>query len=793
MSLHPYLAQAASVVASLDGATKVSLLAGRDFWTTTPLDDHGVPTVVMADGPHGLRFQGGGADSVGLAPSLPATCFPTGSALGATWDPDLVEQVGAALGREAAVAGVDVVLGPGLNIKRHPAGGRNFEYLSEDPLVSGVLAAAMVRGIQSQGVGACLKHYVANNQESDRSRIDTIVDERTLREIYLSGFETALALSEPWMVMSSYNKLNGEHVGESERMIHDILRSEFAFVGVVVSDWLAVSDRVEALRAGLDLEMPASGHTWDREISQALADGILTRDTMDLACTRVVALALQAADARPHRADDVNLDAHHELARKAACAGAVLLANDGILPLDTSRSPKVAVIGAFATHPRFQGAGSSQVNPTRTTTLYEALRDKGVDVTYAAGYDPVSGATTDALLNDAVAAASQADVVVLHIGLPPASESEGFDRTHLRLPEGHETLLAKVVAANPRTAVAVSAGAPVEMPWSDDVAAILLTYLGGQASGQALADLLVGDEEPSGRLAESFPDAVFDLPADAHFADHPTQVEYREGPYVGYRFHDTFGMPARFSFGHGLGYATFSMHDIRVSSWGSVHSVSVDVTNTSERDGSTVVQVYVHDVKSTHCRPDQQLKGFARVHVEAGKTRAVTIDLEERAFAFYDTTSSDWVVEKGEFEIRVGASSTDIAQRLMVTVDGRDDVPAGAAFSGSIASRDEFEDMLGHPIPIPAATLPYTRETLIADLHQTTLGRVVRALMLRVMMRSMGTGGDDPNAETNVAFAENTPLRALSMASEGRVSLRAVDALIRLLNVGHRSDDNHAP
>ncbi len=791
MSFHTYLALAAPIVSSLDGRIKIAMLAGRDFWTTMPLPDHGVASLAMSDGPHGLRHQDGNSDSMGLGGSLPATCFPTASALGATWDPELVELVGAAIGREAASQDVDVVLGPGLNIKRHPAGGRNFEYFSEDPLVSGVLAAAMVRGIQSQGVGACLKHYVANNQESDRSRLDTIVDERTLRELYLSGFETALKLSDPWMVMSSYNKLNGTHVGESEEMIQGILRSEFGFLGVVVSDWLAVSDRVQALRAGLDLEMPSSGGTWDREIAKARSGGELTAGTIDLACTRVVALALQATDARATRETAVDLDAHHDLARTAACAGAVLLTNDGILPLDAARPGKVAVIGAFAERPRFQGAGSSQVNPTRVSTVLQELEARGVDVSYAAGYNPATGDTSESLLAEATEAASGADVVILHIGLPPAAESEGFDRTDLRLPEGHEALLAAVTRANPRTAVALTAGAPVEMPWAEDVAAILLTYLGGQASGEALVDMLFGDAEPSGHLAESFPEAVFDLPADAHFADHATQVEYREGLYVGYRFHDTFGMPARFPFGHGLGYASFDIRDLRVSSWASMHSVSVNVTNTSERAGSTVVQVYVHDVKSTQYRPEQELKGFARVRLEGGQTGTATIDLDERAFAIYDARAGAWVVEAGDFEIRVGASSTDVRERLTVAVGGTAKASPGAAFAGSIANRTEFEDLLGHEISTPAATLPYTRNTLIADLHQTALGRLLRRGLLRIISAKMG-GGEDANAATNTALAESTPLRAIAQASGGRVSLRVVDAIIGVLNVGARPDhENH--
>lgn len=782
--------RAAGIVATLDLATKVRLLSGRDFWTTEALPEHGVPSVMMTDGPHGLRKQDAASDNVGMFASAPATCFPTASALASTWNLALAEEVGTALGRECVAAGVSLLLGPGLNIKRHPAGGRNFEYFSEDPLISGRMAGAMVRGIQGQGVGACLKHYAVNSQESDRFRVNTVVDERTLRELYLTGFEIAVRESQPWAVMSSYNMVGSEHVGESARLARALLRTEFGFDGLLVSDWLAVSDRVAGVRAGLDLEMPGSHGTWDAQVMGAVRAGTLDESLVDEACARVIGLAFRAADGRAADAagglpepdlDARQADAHHALARRVAAAGSVLLTNDGTLPLDSAEG--LAVIGGFAGTPRYQGAGSSLVNATRVTTALGTLEALGAKVTYAPGYDAASGEATDAMIDEAIAAATGASAVLLMVGLPATAETEGLDRTHLDLPQGQARLIEAVAAANPRTVVAVSAGAPVHMEWAGLPAAVLLSYLGGQASGEALVDVILGAAEPSGRLAESIPVRVEDLPSHANFATHPTQVEHREGMNVGYRFHDTWGVPARFAFGHGLGYATFDFGAPEATVPGRSGSVSVAVTNTGVRAGTAVVQVYVHALGASVQRPTQELRGFASLALDPGETATATIELDERAFAVYDAASSRWAVRAGDYEIRVGASSVDVRGTTVVTVRSSDQLTPMPFLPGPVASDAEWEALLGQPAPTPRPLLPFNRESTVADLRLTWAGRLLRNQLLRIIAKAMGGETDDVSQTTADAYADGTPLRGIAAASEGRVTLRTLGRIIFALNL----------
>ncbi|NYI40206.1 beta-glucosidase [Demequina lutea] len=789
--------RAVGIVAELDLATKVRLLSGRDFWTTEPLPEHDVPSVMMTDGPHGLRKQDASSDNIGMFASVPATCFPTASALASTWSPALAEEVGVALGRECVTADVALLLGPGLNIKRHPAGGRNFEYFSEDPLISGRMAGAMVRGIQGQGVGACLKHYAVNSQESDRFRVDTIVDERTLRELYLTGFEIAARESRPWAVMSSYNRVNGEHVGESVRLAREKLRTEFGFDGLLISDWLAVSDRVAGVRAGLDLEMPSSHGTWDTQVIDAVRSDALDESLVDEACARVIGFALRAGEAREARAADadeahpLDLDSHHadphqaathhDLARRVAAASTVLLTNNGTLPLDSADG--LAVIGAFARTPRFQGAGSSLVNATRVTTALDACAERGAEVTFALGYDASTGETNDALVADAVAAATGASAVLLMVGLPATSETEGLDRTHLDLPQGQVRLIEAVAAANPRTIVAVSAGAPVHMDWAELPAAVLLSYLGGQASGEALIDIILGAAEPSGRLAESIPTRVEDLPSHANFATHPTQVEHREALNVGYRFHDTWGVPARFAFGHGLGYATFEFGAPRAALTGRAATVTVPVTNTGKRAGTAVVQVYVHALASAIQRPAQELKGFASLTLEPGETATTTVELDERAFAVYDASSARWAVEAGDYEIRVSASSVDVRGTTVVSIKSGDRLTPMPFLAGPVASDAEWEALLGRPAPTPRPLLPFNRESTVADLLLTWAGRLLRQQLLRAISKAMGVDTDDVNQTTADAYADGISLRGIAAGSEGRVTLRGLGAIIGTLNV----------
>lgn len=776
-----HLTRAREIVSTLTEDEKVSLLSGADFWSTVEIPSKGVPSTSVSDGPHGLRHQSEDAVVEGLGASDPATCFPTASALGSTWDVDLVAEVGAALGREARALGVDVILGPGMNIKRHPAGGRNFEYIAEDPIVTGRIAAALVNGIQSEGIGACLKHFAANSQERDRLRNDSVVDERTLREIYLTGFEIAVKESKPWTVMCSYNKVNGTHASQHRRLLTEILRGEWGFDGLVMSDWFAVADRVKGVAAGLDLEMPGSEGTYDSEVKAALASGALSSDDLDVAVARVVALALRAASERDAHADaaPVDLDAHHVLARRAAAAGSVLLTNDGALPL--APDAKVALIGAFAETPRYQGAGSSQVNPTQLDTALGALRDRlGDRLAYAPGYDVETGETTDALVAEARRAAAQADTVVLMLGLPSSHESEGYDRDHLRLPQGHSRLLEEVVDANSDTVVVLSGGAPVELPWAHQARAILLAYLGGQAGGSAIADMLLGDVEPGGRLAESFPVLAADLPAHAHFATHPTQSLYRENLYVGYRFHDTWDTPARFPFGHGLGYTTFELGAPSVTGRGTARTVAVEVMNTGARAGSTVVQVYAHDRVSTVHRPVQELAGWTKVALDAGESTTVRIPIDEHALAVYDVASGAFVVEAGEFELRVGLSSTDIRGAATMRVSGDATVSPVPAPTGPVADDAEFSALLGYPVPAPAPTLPFNRETTLRELTLSAVGRSTVAANRRAIGRQMGIG-ENPD-EVAWSMVSSMPLRALAMSSGGKLPLRTLDAFIGVLN-----------
>lgn len=781
--------QAAAIVAKLDRAERIRLVSGADFWHTEAASAHGVESFMMTDGPHGLRKQAGDTDHAGLNDSVPATCFPTASALAATWDPALLEEVGQALGRECRDEEVGVLLGPGLNIKRHPAGGRNFEYLSEDPLLAGRMAAALVRGIQSQGVGACLKHFAANNQESDRMRLDTIVDERTLREIYLTGFEIAVKEAQPWTVMCAYNLINGEHAGESRTLLTEVLRDEWGFDGLVMTDWIATHDRPAAIHAGLDLEMPSSSGAWDRRTADALETGALSEADLDTACGRVVTLALKVAAERASREASADRDAvhadHHALARRVAAAGTTLLTNDGILPL--AAKGRIALIGAFAQSPRHQGGGSSLVKATQLDTALATMRERlggDAELIYAPGYDAATGDATDAQIREAIEAAQGADTVILMVGLPTSFESEGYDRQHLDIPEAHTRLIQAITARHDRVVVALSNGAPVVMPWADAPSAIVESYLGGQAAGSALVDVLFGDAEPGGRLAESFPVTAEDLPSNHDFARLPTQVEYREGIYVGYRFHDSFGVPARFAFGHGLGYTTFELGEAKVSGRGAARKVTVPVANTGTRTGSTVVQVYVHDPVSTLHRPAQELAGFAKVTLEPGESADAVVTLDERSFAVWDVASKDWAVEAGEYELRIGLSSTDIRATKTVKLTSNREVTAVPAPASAIATDREFAALLGGPIPQPRPLFPFHYDSILGDLEATWLGARLKAVMSKVMLSRMPVDEDTPEdvRTTMEAFMVNMPLRAIPMMSEGGLTFDRLDKTLAVLN-----------
>lgn len=688
------------IVSQMTLEEKAGLCSGADVWHTKSVKRLNIPSVMMADGPHGLRKQAG-EDELGLSKSVEATCFPTAAALACSWDRDLLKRVGAAIGEECRKRGVSILLGPGCNIKRSPLCGRNFEYFSEDPYLSSEMACAHIRGVQSRGVGASLKHFAVNNQETRRMNIDAIVDECTLREIYLRAFETAVKDASPRTVMCSYNKVNGEYCSENAYLLTGILRNEWGYNGCVVSDWGAVNDRVKGLVAGLDIEMPSSNGERDKLIAEAVKSGRLPERVLDKTVERILALILQSMSGTGTDAS-ADMDAHHLLAREAARESIVLLKNDDDM-LPFKKQGTLAVIGGFAGRPRYQGAGSSHVNPYRLDSPYEEIR-KAVsgqaEITYAQGYrmDELNGSVIKhelessgdvpdaALIDEAVSIARGADAAVIFAGLPESYESEGVDRKHLRMPEGHCALIEAVAGAQKNVVVVLSNGAPIEMPWLDKVGAVLEAYLGGQAFGGAIADVLFGDADPCGKLAETFPARLSDNPSYLNFPGEKQRVEYREGLFVGYRYYDAKQMKPLFPFGYGLSYTEFEYTGMsinsgsprsRETSWGGnkraitdadTLTVRVSIKNTGSVFGKEVVQLYVRDVDKQVVRPDKELKAFAKVSLNPGEEKEAVFKLDRRAFAYYDTEISGWNVHAGAYDILIGKSSADIVFSERVSV-----------------------------------------------------------------------------------------------------------------------------
>ena len=728
---------------------KASLCSGLDSWHTKPVERLGIPSIMMSDGPHGLRKQVQEEDN-SASTSEPATCFPTGAALASSWDRGLIGEVGTALGEECRKEEVSIILGPAANIKRSPLCGRNFEYLSEDPYLSSEMAAAHIKGVQSQGVGTSLKHFAANNQETRRLLIDAVIDERTLREIYLTSFEEAVR-QEPWTIMCAYNKLNGEYCSENKYLLTDILRQEWGFKGIVMSDWGAVNDRPSGLAAGLELEMPTSGGRGDAKIVQAVRSGKLPESALDNAVSKLLELIFNAVD---NQKGSVNCDmkAHNKLARKVAGECSVLLKNDGdILPL--KKKGRLAIIGAFAINPRYQGGGSSHVNPAELDCAYEEILKKAgedLDILYAAGYreDAVSGIFSKTpltsvsdladpiLMDEAVEAARKADAAVIFAGLPENYESESFDRRHMRMPDGHNQLIEAVAAVQKNVVVVLNNGAPVEMPWIGEVKAVLEMYLGGQSSGGAAADLLFGDINPSGKLAETFPKKLSDNPSWLNFPGDTRKVEYREGLFVGYRYYDAAEAEPLFPFGHGLSYTKFDYLSISVDrnelNDTDELKVTVRVRNSGKLPGKEIVQLYVSDNESSVIRPRKELKGFEKIGLEPGEEKTVTFTLRKRAFAYYNTEIRDWYVESGEFDIMAGPSSE--AMPLKATVRVNSTMPLRKVFTWNST-------------PFEIMAVPEGKA------------------FLTPLFKSMGKGGDDPGDLDEIGAGEENMLREMPLRS----------------------------
>ena len=767
------------IINSLDLEQKCALLSGGTVFTTRALPGKGIPAITLSDGPNGVRKQAGAADHLGLNPSVPATCFPTSATVANSWDPELGEAVGAAMGEEAAAQGVSVLLGPGLNIKRSPLCGRNFEYFSEDPYLAGKMAAAYVRGIQKNGIAACPKHFAVNSQELRRMASDSIVDERTLREIYLTGFEMVVKEAQPKTIMSAYNLVNGTYANENTHLLMDILRGDWGFDGAVVTDWGGSNDHALGVKNGSTLEMPAPGGDAIRELMKAVQTGKITEADVDARLDELLELGFTtkaAVDAAPGKFD---ADAHHALARRAAAQSIVLLKNENsLLPL--AKGEKVAVIGDFAQTPRYQGAGSSAVNALQVDALLDCIKadDRGIAfVGYASGFDR-QGAADPKKQEEAVSLAKQADTVLLCLGLDELRESEGLDRADMALAENQQQLLDAVAAVNPNVVVLLSAGAPVETPWVGRCKALVYGALGGQAGAGAAADILTGKLCPCGKLSQTWAKAYDDTPAKANFGGEGRNVEYREGLYVGYRYYQTAGVKPAFPFGYGLSYTTFEYSGLKADETG----VTLTVTNTGSTAGAEIVQLYVAKPDAKVFRPEQELKGFAKVSLAPGESKTVAIALDDKAFRYWNVKTNAWEVEGGSYQLRVGASSVDIRLTADITVKGTNapDPYAGLSLTHYVSGQityvtdAEFEALLGHPIPEDVVRIDRNMTLGEMDHGRSPLGWLAQKVLRSRLDASFAKGKPD----LNTVFQYNMPLRALAKMTNGMVSMGMVDGLV---------------
>ena len=746
-----YLSKAKVLVEEMKLEEKALLLSGDGWWRTHAIDRFGIPPIYLSDGPHGLRKVEGG----GLPTSAAATCFPTASALASSWDPELIREVGIALANECQAQDVQILLGPGVNMKRSPLGGRNFEYLSEDPVLAGKMAAAYIQGVQSQGIGTSLKHYAANNQEFERMATSSNVDERTLHEVYLPAFEIAVKEAQPWSVMAAYNPINHVFATENSWLLQEILRAQWGFNGFVVSDWGALHDGVAAVSAGLSLEMPGSGVHHRNRVVEAVSAGRLTVEEIDQVVVPLLAVVLKAKD---HRRAGATFDIgeHHGLARRAAAESLVLLKNDNnLLPIAVKQTKSIAVVGLFARKPRYQGAGSSQVNPTRVSAAYDELIEqlgKDIIVHYAAGYTE-AGTTTDDLISEAVQQSKAADLAILFVGLPGSYECEGIDRSSLDLPAGHNRLVDAVGNVQPNVIVVLMNGAAVTMPWADRVPAIIEAWLGGQAGGGAIADVLTGQVNPSGKLSETFPARLEDTPTYPDFPGRNREANYGEGIFIGYRFYDVRRRVPLFPFGFGLSYTTFFYSDLRVAPALADDTLTITAQATIRNSGSVagkeIVQVYVREQRPRVVRPEKDLKAFAKVTLQPGEEKTVSFSLEERDFAYYDTMERTWVVNSGKFDILVGASSQDI--RLMQTIDLHD----------------------------PKTVVPrLTRDSLLKEFKNHPKGKV----FYPALIAAFGMGDPDQGDMAVRAFLEDMPVYKVSAFSEGHFTEEKLNEILSKLD-----------
>lgn len=783
----------AEIISKLSLSEKAALCSGKDFWHLVGIERLGIPSVMVTDGPHGLRKQREDKTSAGdvLGNSVVATCFPTASLTASSWDPTLLYEMGEALGEECLKEQVSVLLGPGINMKRSPLCGRNFEYFSEDPFLAGTVGAAYINGVQSKGVGTSLKHFAANNQECRRMTVSTVADERTLREIYLTAFEMCVKTAKPWTVMNAYNKINGTYCAENKWLLNDVLREEWGFDGVVVTDWGAENDIVKGLRSGQNLEMPGSGGYNPEKIVKAVKDGELKEDTLNENVDKILELIFKAAG-NVKKNHECDMDAHHALVRKIAAESAVLLKNDGILPLDKTK--KIAVIGEMAKSPRYQGAGSSLINPNCIDDAYSEFLNQGFKTAYSPGYDKSTDKEDPDLIEAAVALAKKADIAVIFAGLTEIYESEGFDRKHINLPESHNKLIKAVCEANENTVVVLSGGSAVTMPWIGDVKAVLNCMLGGEASGSAAVDLLSGKVNPSGKLSETYPLSLEDTPAKNNFPGTFLTVEYREGIFIGYRYYDKTNKEVLFPFGYGLSYTDFEYSDIALSNKTikdtDTLAVSFKIKNIGKCAGAEVAQVYVAPPESAIFKAPKELKGFKKVFLEPGEEKTVEIELSKRSFAYYNVNIHDWHVESGDYKILVGASSRDIKFKESVKIkstvkadvpDYREAAPEYYTGDPAKASAESFEAILGFPVPESERdmALPIDTSCTLEYAILSERGEKTTQLISKILEK---IGGGGINSEMMRCTAFQIPIRCFITMSSGVFNEEMAEGLCDFLN-----------
>ncbi len=763
---------------------KAAICDGENFWNLKAMEKYGIPSIMVCDGPHGLRKKDYSKKGDSLSNSVPAISYPTAATTACSWDPELLYEMGVALGKKCLKEKVGVLLGPGINMKRSPLCGRNFEYFSEDPILAGELAASFISGVQSMGVGTSLKHFCANSQETRRMTCDSVVDERALREIYLTAFEIAVKKAQPWTVMNSYNKINGAHGSENRHTQIEILRDEWGFEGVVVSDWGAVNDRVLGFKNGNDLEMPSSSGSGAKKIVEAVKNGELDEAILNERALNMLMLIKKAVDGAKDNYEYNDAD-DQPLARRIAAQSMVLLKNDGILPL--KKGSKIAVIGELARSPRYQGAGSSHINPTKLDNALDELKASGFEVEFAQGYElkAKKAKKNPAHIAEAVELAKRSEKVVLFIGLTDDYEAEGFDRTIMALPEAHDKLVEEVLKVNKNVVVVLAGGSPVEMPWNDGVNAVLHSYLGGQAGAGAVADILCGDVNPSGKLSETYPMTYDCTPAKNYFPGNPASVEYRESVYIGYRYYDKAQKAVRYPFGFGLSYTTFEYSNIKLDKTAmdenETLSVAFTVKNTGSVAGYETAQLYVSDKESTIYRPVKELKGFKKVWLEPGESKEITIQLSKRAFAFYNVNINDWCVESGDFDILVGASSADIRLSATVNVTAPEvSIPdyskvAPLYYTGDVQDvpADQFVAVLGRELP-PTDYDP-DRKLGICDTFESCSHTKNGRKMYNLLKKFVPAGFAQ-------AIALQTPFRDFISMSGGVFSEQMAEGLVRLLS-----------